>query len=500
MKRSVIIVFMAALLFTSQAFSGEIVPTAGEVDIYPYGARLYMDFEVEKDFLLELPGTLKKDSISIVARDGTVKVDKFTVLEETRTGWIPPSLREMDRAIKELDSQKKGLESDLGSLKQTRTYLNGLKPEELEGGDFIELLQKLQDKRRTVEVSIKEKERALQELDHKIKALMAEFNSRMPQDRNRVFIVKGITQGKGKLRLSAWTDHSRWSPVHNMDLNTSEHLVSSKLEAQVSQKSGIDWKGELRFHTVQPKRSISTPRPGPLTVDFREDLRKTDMVLSESLNRAGKAVSAPQAIKITETMTDMAIAADDNISGTGQITTIDLGTMEIPGNLEMVALPYLSDDTWVLHHTESLMSPIIPGKVHLFLDGESSGQTSVKEYARGEEFVMAFGSSPLLKVRREKIIPKKGSNWIGKGTLEEGYSITVTNGLNRDTKIEVIDRIPLSVQEKIQVSLLETEPQPDESSEEGILKWKMSLNKGESRKIKVLYRIKYPSDRDIVFR
>lgn len=500
MKRSVIIILMATLLFTTRAFSAEIVPTAGEVDIYPYGARLYMDFEIEKDFVLELPGTLRKDSISLVTRDGMVQADKFTVLEETRTGWIPPSLREMDKTIKELDSQKKDLESDLGSLKQTRTYLNGLKPEELEGGDFIELLQKLQDKRKTVEVLIKEKERTLQELDQKIKALLAEFNSRMPQDRNRVFIVKGITQGNGRLMISAWTDHSRWSPVHNMNLNTSEHMVSSKLEAQVSQKSGIDWKGELRFHTVQPKKSISTPRPGPLTVDFREDIRKTDMIMSESLNRAGKAVSAPQAMKVTETMTDMAIVATDSISGTGEITTIDLGTMEIPGNVEMVALPYLSDDTWVLHHAESLMSPIIPGKVHLFLDGESSGQTSVREYARGEEFVMAFGSSPLLKARREKIIPKKGSNWIGKGTLEEGYSINVTNGLNRDTMIEVIDRIPLSVQEKIEVSLMETEPKPDESSDEGILKWKLSLKKGESRKIKVLYRIKYPSDRDIVFR
>jgi uncharacterized protein (TIGR02231 family) len=224
------------------------------------------------------------------------------------------------------------------------------------------------------------------------------------------------------------------------------------------------------------------------------------MVLSESLNRAGKAMPASQAIKVTETMTDMAITATDSISGTGQITTVDLGIMEIPGNVEMVALPYLSDDTWVLHHAESLASPIIPGKVHLFLDGESSGQTSVREYARGEEFVMAFGTSPLLKARREKIIPKKGSNWIGKGTLEEGYSITITNGLNRDTTIEVIDRIPLSVQEKIEVSLLETEPKPDESSDEGILKWKLSLKKGESRKIKVLYRVKYPSDRDIVFR
>lgn len=499
MKKILFSVFCAVLFIISPAFSAVHNPKVNGVEIYPSGAKVFMDFQVEEDFIIELPGTLDRDSISLI-RDKSAAIEKFLVIEEIRTGWIPPSLSEMDAQIRNLKSQQSTKESELAGMTQTKVYLEKLKLESIDNDNFLDFIQELQSKRISIELSISKTELSLENLKREIKLMVDEFNSKMPKDNNRVIVIKGYCAGKGNMRISGWTNQSGWSPLHKMDLDTSEKIVHSLLEGHVSQKSGIDWSGTLRFHTVQPRRSISTPDARPLIVDYRSDARKLDMVLSESMERSGKAVSLPQAINFAETMTDLVITTEGEVSGTGEIAQIRLGRIDIPSNVEIVALPYLSDETWVISKVQNLPFPIIPGRVKLFLDSESSAITSIGEFARGEEFIMAFGRSPMIKAKREKIVPKKGANWIGKGTLEEGYIITVVNGMKTDTEVTVIDRFPLSIQEKIEVVLTEIIPEATERSDENLLTWKIALAPGETKEIRVLYRIKYPSDKEIIFR
>ena len=498
MKKILFSVFSAILFIISPAFSADHNPEVYEVDIYPSGAKVFMHFQVEEDFIIELPGTMDRDSISLI-RDKSVPVDEFMVIEEIRTGWIPPSLSEMDAHIKELESRKSTRESELAGLIQTKVYLEKLNLESIDNDNFLDFIQELQNKRMSIELLIGQTELSLEKLKREIKLMVDEFNSKMPKDQNRLIVIKGHCAGKGNMRITGWTNQSGWSPLYEMDLDTSEKVVHSILEGHVSQKSGIDWSGTLRFHTVQPRRSISTPDASPLIVDYRNDARKLDMVLSESMERAGKAVSIPQAINFAETMTDLVITTEGKVSGTGEIAQVRMGRIDIPSNVEIVALPYLSDETWVISKVPDLSSPIIPGRVKLFLDGESSGITTIGEFARGEEFIMAFGLSPMIKAKRERIVPQKGANWIGKGTLEEGYIITVVNGMKTDTEVTVIDRVPLSIQEKIEVVLTEIRPEATERSDENLLTWKVSLAPGETKEIRVLYRIKYPSDKEIIF-
>ncbi len=498
MKKILFSVFSAILFIISPAFSADHNPEIHEVDIYPSGAKIFMDFQVEEDFIIELPGTLDRDSISLI-RDKSVPIEEFMVIEEIRTGWIPPSLSEMDARIKNLESQKSTRESELAGMIQTRAYLEKLNLESVDNDTFLDFIQELQSKRMSIEISIRKKELSLENLKKEIKLMVDEFNSKMPKDQNRLIVIKGLSRGKGIMRVSGWTSQSRWFPLHEMNLDTSEKIVHSLLEGHVSQKSGIDWSGTLRFHTVQPRRSVSTPDARPLIVDYRSDARKLDIVLSESMERAGKAVTVPQAINFAETMTDLVITTEGKVSGTGEIAQVRMGKNDIPSNVEIVALPYLSDETWVISKVPDLSSPIIPGRVKLFLDSESSGITTIGEFARGEEFFMAFGRSPMIKAKRERIVPKKGANWIGKGTLEEGYTITVVNGMKTDTEVTVIDRFPLSIQEKIEVVLTEIKPEATERSDENLLTWTVSLAPGETKEIRVLYRIKYPSDKEIIF-
>lgn len=498
MEKLALLILSTLFFTTTPLFAAEQIMSANDVNIYPSGAEIFMDIPVEGDFSISLPGTFDKESIFYIKNE-SVPIENFSVTEETRTNWIPPSLSELNRKIESLKAKSTDLGAELAGLKQSKTYLNGLQPGSVKTDDFLVFLKDLQNERKSLETKISDIENQQEENATQISLLTGEFNEKMPKDRNKVIVIKGKALKAGKARIMGWTRYAGWNLMYGMDLRTQEKLIHSDIKAHVTQKSGVDWDGRLHFHTVQPKRGVSTPQATPLIVDFGNPTRKLDMVLSENMLMTSKAASGFQPIQISETQTDMVISAENRVSGTGTMSEINLGTRDMKGETDIVALPYLSDETWIVADVAELDGPIIPGKVQLLIDGEPSGKTSIREYARGEKFTMAFGRSPMIKTKREKIIPKKGSTWIGKGTLQEGYIITVTNGFETDMDVTVIDRLPLSIQENIKVSMIEAEPEPDDRSDKDILTWKVSLKGGETRTIKVLYGIKYPSDKEIVF-
>jgi len=56
------------------------------------------------------------------------------------------------------------------------------------------------------------------------------------------------------------------------------------------------------------------------------------------------------------------------------------------------------------------------------------------------------------------------------------------------------DQYPLSTNKDIEVELIESSAAAN-NSELGVLTWKLQLNPGEMRKVRVSYSVKYPRDK-----
>lgn len=78
-----------------------------------------------------------------------------------------------------------------------------------------------------------------------------------------------------------------------------------------------------------------------------------------------------------------------------------------------------------------------------------------------------------------------------------GFAITAENFKRDRVELTIIDQIPVSKSEEIEVEVdrITPPPIPDKTSaEKGIMRWKLELASGEKKTAEVRYRVIYPKN------
>ena len=496
--------FLFALLLFGGCQPALSMPVGTSVtDLYPPGARVTFSIPFSEKISFELPATFDKDSLRPLSTDG-LTVQSFSVEDLPRPGWIPPVLAELKTTIDGKKREKRLLEAKKVAITQSFNLLSGPLPKDLKGNEitaYIESTRELREKLETELISLAEE---IEKAAESLAVLTDEFTSRMPDQTDRVLSISAVLSGKGNLLVEGWTSSARWSPSYRMELTSATGKIDGKLTAAAMQKTGIPLSGTLIFHTTTPSLSVSPPKLNPEIVDYRPEI-DTDMQrpmllrsaakLNEEVLGAAPSSYAPPAI--VRTLTDMSVSVEGTIEGDGTPSEFTLGTFGMEGETAIVAVPLLSKQAWITAEVKELPISLLKAPADLFVDGNAAGKTTLKEQGEGTAFTAAFGKMPLVTAVREKIVKKEGSSWTGKGRIEEGYTVEMSNGTASKITLQLKDRIPLSAQEKIIVETVTADPKPTEQTDQNILTWKIDLKAGEKKTVRVLYKVSYPSDKEI---
>jgi uncharacterized protein (TIGR02231 family) len=151
-------------------------------------------------------------------------------------------------------------------------------------------------------------------------------------------------------------------------------------------------------------------------------------------------------------------------------------------------------------------APLLPGLVSLFRDGVFAGTGQMPQLSPGEEHDLGFGADERVRVRRTVTENKKGET----GTFttsrveERGYAILVKNLHTRPVELQVIDRIPVSMQQDIKVEFTPGKgPEPSEKDvggKRGTLLWQMTAAPGEEKLVAFGYRVTAPANKPVWYR
>jgi uncharacterized protein (TIGR02231 family) len=175
----------------------------------------------------------------------------------------------------------------------------------------------------------------------------------------------------------------------------------------------------------------------------------------------------------------------------------------LKGEFLYYALPKTSPLTFLICKA-SADKELLGGMLNVYFGGRYVGKTSLSEKKAGEEFDLNLGADREVKVSREKLRDKMKETFWGmerKNVVRDlAFKITVENLKDKPIKMRVLDSVPVSRTDKIEVKDVKITPNPTEKNyqeKEGVLLWELDIKPGERKEIRIEFTVTYPKDQPI---
>ena len=460
------------------------------VDVYADGAKfLFAASPKGKEFSIELPGAFYAESVRIINHLDTEEVRIFTVKREK---WIPSSLEGLKSKIDELTKANTVLQSRKAALAQTQKLLNeAAPPTRTNAEDIIAYIRMAQDMKLNAENELADIEASIRENQNAVSMLKAELDGRMPDCADEAIHITGRLVSGKVVVFEALTSCAGWTPKYTMDLNSKTGAIMTRLYARSSQKTGLDYTGQITFHTRTPDGDVSAPetiKPLNAKIKPKADERSSfDLYRPrESRMMASVKKPAPRAVmaedeadifpeidistaleqpktapapRTKETLTDHSVKCSGTITGDGRDSELVLGDIELKGKIHLELIPEQRSDTWIIAEMEDAAKPLIPGQAVLRVDDQQTGTFFIPEYGLSRKTI-PFGYVPGITAKKENTSKKTTSSLFN--VSSGGYKITVTNDMQENQTVFVRDRdrIPVSKDKKVELEVKGITPEP----------------------------------------
>ena len=496
-----------AFLLWAAAGDAAVAPSIQTVDFYPSGARFTFQAKVNKDFEFTLPGAFDPRSVRLLTQDG---VASLRVESLSREEWTPPSLASIKSQVDVKSRELKLLQGRKAAMEQTIEMINAPLTKDFSGKDLILYIEDAQAMRVRVEAELVDMNLSVEKTAKELAALQNEYERKLPYGSTAGVRISGTATTSQPLQFEAFTPAAGWFVRYDMNLNSATGDIDAKMNARAWQRTGLDFAGEFTFHTRQPSFSITPPEIGPLVVGLAQKNMQdvlyapapaADMAVGQALMKNdSKAIAPRESLPVmVSTLADVSIKGTGDLKGDGTPEDIALGRIGLKSTPVLVSIPGQSREAWIIASMDAIPAKLLPGYAELAVDGVMTGHSNIPDYGI-EQMTLPFGMASRLTAKKERFVGKTGSSWLGKGTVEDGYTLEVTSGMDAEREVTVRDRIPVPSNEKIVLEVKKIEPVPTERDKDNKLMWKMNLKPGETKKIIVEYTLKYPSDETLEYR
>jgi uncharacterized protein (TIGR02231 family) len=347
--------------------------------------------------------------------------------------------------------------------------------------------------------------------------------------------VESASAGRARIVLGYLVPGAGWTPAYDARLDTGDKDRKPALDlvrrAMVTQRTGEDWtEVALAVSTVRAQRGAAAPEvqpqrvafydyPVPMAAESGTAYRADKRALSKSLGAAAPAGAPPledeaarpePAQQQVATLEATAYEATFKVSGTasvpsdGSTKSFALSSRKIEPKLTIRAAPALDQSAYLeARIVNDEDAPLLPGQIFVRRDGVYVGQARLALVAPGEAAAFGFGADDKVKVTRIPIkIKENEPTWFGQTKTEtRDFKTSVKNLHGFPIHVTVVDQIPFSENTAITVETLPQTTAPSEkqlADKRGVMAWSFDAQPGETKEIRLAYRVKWPADRDVV--
>jgi uncharacterized protein (TIGR02231 family) len=326
------------------------------------------------------------------------------------------------------------------------------------------------------------------------------------------------TGGAGQIVVTTQTDQASWYPVYDLRLTTGDLAGDAPNMAidrgvVIAQYSGEDWLGvDLTLSTARPSDRTSPPNVFPSLRRIVEPLPPGQF--------AAEVIESPMVVVEPELFEDAAGRVDITRASFGMVgqtvvynygpavdlrTGVDalrlnLDSLAVNPTLRATAVDGRFGDGGVYLVADTLNTSaeiILEGNAQLYLDGALIGSTNLPLIAIGDSTEIGFGKIDGLIFERTVPNRQEGEGGIitTSNEIDEEAVLRVENLTGKAWALRVIDQVPYSEQEDLQISYSAEPPETitDLDDKRGVLAWDMQIGVDETIEISLKSHISWPS-------
>lgn len=420
----------------------------------------------------------------------------------------------------------------------------------------IDLLMTFKEKK-ILEIDFKNLEYtyAKQDLNKELSYLQIQLNylsaAKQKASGELVLQLQASTATSTDIEISYVAIGASWSPMYDLRSDGIGKPLGLVYKASIYQSTGYDWKNvDLVLSTSNPNQNNDRPLMSPIYVDFQPDytqkskkgnsyiayqgsgnvilyneaegqpntlntpyLNESTVTNSYNAYRGTAGRHADVSTEISPVTTAVTTINDNNDMESILEFELDL-KQDIPSDGEQHIVKVKEHDLNVVYEYHSvpkldkaafLLAKItdygqynlLPGKANIFFEGTFLGQSFINAQVTTDTMLLSLGRDEQINIKREKLQDLTSKKVIGTNTKENiTYEIVIRNNKTREIDIDILDQIPISKNENLEVKILEMD-KADYYEPYGSLRWKVNIPAGKSKKIKFSYMLKYPKSKDI---
>lgn len=343
-----------------------------------------------------------------------------------------------------------------------------------------------------------------------LQAIVQALGGRTKIERTAVVAIGRSSNAPATVTLRYLVRDAGWAPRYAVraDMGLSALLV--EYNAEIRQSTGEDWKDvTLTLSTAQPTQKaqpmdvpstyvdIFVPPPpivggyagsvGSMPAEM-SDAAMTAEPMSKALEKNAaleaffsdaQAVSSGSVVNFPLPRA-VSIPSDSQKSRSQRIASI-----ETKPEFVYVARPIVEPAVYIKAVTTNASSyQFLAGPATVFLGGDSVGKATIPDLSPGAEMTFWLGTDPRITAKR--VLVKKNESergMFGKSdVMQWDYRIDLASTNSQPVIIEVLDRMPVSRNEQIQIKLQQVSPalttevkyEKDEKPQ-GLLKWTVTI-------------------------
>ena len=178
---------------------------------------------------------------------------------------------------------------------------------------------------------------------------------------------------------------------------------------------------------------------------------------------------------------------------------VEVESYNLPANFEYYCVPKIDQKAYLMAHvTDWERYNLLEGEANVFFEDTYVGKTLLDVRYATDTLQFSLGQDKQVLVKREKVSDFSNKQFIGNKKIESrAWNIFVKNNKKQPIQIMVLDQIPVSTKDEIEVEL-EKRGGAKFNEKTGELKWQLELKPDEKEEFEFIYSIKYPKYRNLI--